>query len=407
MRKLLTLLIMVFLWTSGMAQQAISLGTRKTNDKQVNYSTKTQLPVAVTNADEFMQSAKSDAKAVKKDRTPYCNRSLPEKHAKAVIDNPEPITPHPLAPMQGGETIALAFTLSGALPITSSGTTAGYINDYDESCPYVSNGGRDVVYKYTPAANVTVDIDLCGSAYDTKLYVYENTYTPGAPFACSDDYYTGAPCGQYVSKIIGASLIGGNTYYIVIDGYGASDFGAYSLTISGAIVYPVPPNDLCTGATPVNGPFPQTVTGTTLGATVDCPGVLDWNAVWYAVNLPNAVNDLTVDWCGTEDMSTVGVVYYPTCPVVCGNYVLYTAKYLEYLRCYSGCNHCHHHISGNPRSNNHLLSGLFHSSNGSCDHIYGYRCGLPESNDTDRFRQDCYRCKAWLDSRGHRKLMEC
>ncbi|MBK9356365.1 MAG: fibronectin type III domain-containing protein [Bacteroidales bacterium] len=190
----------------------------------------------------------------------------------------------------------------------------------------ISNGGLDVVYKYTPAANVTVDIDLCGSAYDTKLYVYENTYTPGAPFACSDDYYTGAPCGQYVSKIIGASLIGGNTYYIVIDGYGATDFGAYSLTISGAIVYPVPPNDLCTGATPVNGPFPQTVTGTTLGATVDCPGVLDWNAVWYAVNLPNAVNDLTVDWCGTADMGTVGVVYYPTCPVVCENYVLYTAN---------------------------------------------------------------------------------
>jgi hypothetical protein len=87
-----------------------------------------------------------------------------------------------------------------------------------------------------------------------------------------------------------------------------------------------PPNDDCTGATVVAGTFPITVTGTTLGATIDCPGLLDWNAVWYAVTLPYATNDLTVDWCGTADMQTVGVVYYQTCPVVCANYILYTSN---------------------------------------------------------------------------------
>ncbi|MCB0806146.1 MAG: hypothetical protein KDC05_10140, partial [Bacteroidales bacterium] len=136
-------------------------------------------------------------------------------------------------PDQGGDDIATAVVLSGALPITSSGTTSGYTDDYDEICPYGPSTAPDVVYSYTPAGNQDVDIDLCGSLYDTKLFVYENAYTPGAPFACNDDFYTvaGDPCGQWVSKIEGVTLTGGNTYYIVVDGYDAASFGDYSLEI--------------------------------------------------------------------------------------------------------------------------------------------------------------------------------
>jgi len=173
-----------------------------------------------------------------------------------------------------------------------------------------------VVYAYTPAASGNIDIDLNGSAYDTKLYVYENT--TATLVACNDDFYA-----NYVSALFAVALTAGNTYYIVIDGYGTSS-GAYAISVTSSLT--APPNDECTGATAVAGPFPQTVTGTTIGATIDCPGVLDWNAVWYAVTLPYAVNDLTVDWCGTADMNTVGVVYYPTCPVVCGDYVLYNTN---------------------------------------------------------------------------------
>jgi hypothetical protein len=140
---------------------------------------------------------------------------------------------NPLAPMQGGENIATAFVLTGSLPISSSGTTAGYLDDYNEDCPYTGSTAPDVVYAYTPSADVNVDIDLCGSSYDTKVFVYENAATPGSPFACNDDFYTSStdPCGQWVSKIVGINLIGGNTYYIVIDGYSGDDFGAYELEI--------------------------------------------------------------------------------------------------------------------------------------------------------------------------------
>ncbi|NTV83182.1 MAG: hypothetical protein HGA23_02640, partial [Bacteroidales bacterium] len=97
--------------------------------------------------------------------------------------------PGPLDPLQGGENIATAFVLSGPLPIISTGTTDGYLDDYNEVCGFEGSGSPDVVYSFTPTSGMTVDLDLCGSLYDTKLYVYESIVTPGFPYACNDDFY--------------------------------------------------------------------------------------------------------------------------------------------------------------------------------------------------------------------------
>ena len=133
---------------------------------------------------------------------------------------------------QGGEDEASAMLIS-ALPFNDTGTTTGYLNDYDEVCPYGGSTAPDVVYVYTPMADVTVDISLCnGSTYDTKLYVYENSVTPGNTFACNDD---GTGCPNYTSEILDLLLTGGNDYYIVIDGYGGAS-GDYVLEISEDVV---------------------------------------------------------------------------------------------------------------------------------------------------------------------------
>jgi hypothetical protein len=121
----------------------------------------------------------------------------------------------------GGETVADAVVIP-SLPFEDTGATCDNINNYDEACPYTLGTAPDVVYSFTPGTNMQIDIDLCGSGYDTKLYVYENAVTPGAPFACNDDYYTGAPCGLWVSALLGLNVTAGNTYYIVIDGYGTA-----------------------------------------------------------------------------------------------------------------------------------------------------------------------------------------
>ena len=79
-----------------------------------------------------------------------------------------------------------------------------------------------------------IEIDLCDSGYDTKVFVYEATCTD-PPIRCDDD-----SCGStagYTSILTDVELTAGVTYYIVIDGYGSSS-GVYTLTIDGEYVDP-------------------------------------------------------------------------------------------------------------------------------------------------------------------------
>jgi hypothetical protein len=129
---------------------------------------------------------------------------------------------------EGGETIGTAFPIM-SLPFVDTGNTCDNIDDYEETCPYGSTS-PDVVYSFTPGTNMLIDIDLCGSTYDTKTYVYAGGYTPGAPYACNDDFYYDATCGYYTSFLEAVAVTAGTTYYIVIDGYGG-DCGDYLLEV--------------------------------------------------------------------------------------------------------------------------------------------------------------------------------
>ncbi|MBK7140676.1 MAG: dockerin type I repeat-containing protein [bacterium] len=149
----------------------------------------------------------------------FSNQPAPKQPFHGIPNRPNRIA-------QGGDNIASATVIS-SLPYSDAGTTSGYNDDYDETCPYLAPGSPDVVYSYTPAANEVVDIDLCASGYDTKVYVYAGSYTPGSPYACNDD-----ACPGFRSAIYGLNLTGGTTYYIVIDGYDG-DFGSYQLEMIG------------------------------------------------------------------------------------------------------------------------------------------------------------------------------
>jgi hypothetical protein len=134
--------------------------------------------------------------------------------------NPPP--PDPEVMRQGGDTMADAVLIP--VPVAGiTGTTVGYANDYDESCPYVGSVAPDVVYKLAPTADISVDIDMFGSQYDTKIYVY----TEGLNLiACNDDWYP-----DYVSKLEDIALRGDTKYFLVIDGPGHAE-GQYVLTIT-------------------------------------------------------------------------------------------------------------------------------------------------------------------------------
>ncbi|MHC4413828.1 MAG: nidogen-like domain-containing protein [Planctomycetota bacterium] len=188
----------------------------------------------------------------------------------------------------GGEDCGSATVIPG-LPYSDTGSTLGAVDDYDEICPFNTPGAGDVVYSYTPGVNQTISISLClNSAYDTKLYVYENVcgpYQGGTEIACNDDACsTPSFPSPFVSEIPAVALTAGNTYYIVVDGY-LGDEGSYTIDIEG-LAGP-PENDFCENAI---GPLavPSVTDGTTAQATEDddapfCGTGITSPGVWYTV----------------------------------------------------------------------------------------------------------------------------
>ena len=169
------------------------------------------------------------------------DNSVPYKHDPGV-------TP-PEGKFQGGDTIETCTTIGG-LPYYTTGTTAGFVHNYDEICPYSGSTSPDVVYCWVADFTGAVDIHTCESGYDTKLYVYENVYTPGAYYACNDDN-ANCPGSAFRSWIEQMPVTAGNTYYIVVDGYGG-DFGSYLFNmyeVEGPVVcdpYDCPPGAFLT-----------------------------------------------------------------------------------------------------------------------------------------------------------------
>ena len=132
-----------------------------------------------------------------------------------------------------GETCALPIPLV-APAFCLDGCTAGFKDDLNEECPFEGVGGRDVVYRLDPVSDYAVNIDLCPSEFDTKLYIYEGQC--GAPNAgealyCNDDF-----CGVngWRSRLENVTFEAGQTYYLVVDGYAAADAGNFTMCFESA-----------------------------------------------------------------------------------------------------------------------------------------------------------------------------
>lgn len=125
-----------------------------------------------------------------------------------------------------GDTIDTAFLIA-TLPFHDIGTTIGYQDDYEFSCPYTSPA-PDVIYRYEPDHDQWITIDLCGSQYDTQVFVFDSEYNE---IACNEIFYSyPEPCGIYVSRINFCPVSSGETYFIAVDGY-IHSAGEYELNI--------------------------------------------------------------------------------------------------------------------------------------------------------------------------------
>ena len=219
--------------------------------------------------------------------------------------------PDPSVILQGGDTFGTATGVTEPLPYTDNGTTTGYADDYDYCCTGAGGGGGpDVVYSYTPAADICVDITLCnGPIWDTGLAVFDADYVAGAEVGCSEDF-----CGL-ASQITGLELTGGTLYYIVVDGWSDLDHGEYQIDITEWVPCdPVVPNDDCADAEAITGPYPASGSGTTVCSRTDCTCSLAWTAVWYTIDLPYALNDVDLHLCGsTVELYSVGIIFTTDC----------------------------------------------------------------------------------------------
>lgn len=126
----------------------------------------------------------------------------------------------------GGETIETAFEIT-SLPFYETGWTNNMTDDYQEICIAGSNTSPDCVYSYTPAADMYMDVDLCGTNFSATLFVVEDTYIPGEFYTCNKGYYAGDPnCANGTPRLLELPLYAGHTYYFILDGY-LNSFGPY------------------------------------------------------------------------------------------------------------------------------------------------------------------------------------
>ena len=109
---------------------------------------------------------------------------------------------------QGGEGYADAAAIS-SLPFVEWGNTCDNVQDVVISCLY-SSDAPDVFYSFTPAADMSLEIRLCGSFYDTALEIQDSAHNV---VDCNDDY-----CNLQ-SGLEAVAVTAGETYYIIVSGY--------------------------------------------------------------------------------------------------------------------------------------------------------------------------------------------
>jgi hypothetical protein len=128
--------------------------------------------------------------------------------------------------LRGGRPGVALASLSGS----ASGTTAGKANLSSASCE-ANSPAPDVGHFFPscPGRNYAVTASTCtGTAFDSVLYLRSGAATT-ADKACSDDA-SGCGSGGLQSKITGAIVSGATLQWLIVDGFGTTGSGNYTLT---------------------------------------------------------------------------------------------------------------------------------------------------------------------------------
>jgi hypothetical protein len=112
------------------------------------------------------------------------------------------------------------------MPFADTGDTTAFTDQFDLVCPFSGSTSPDAWYQYTAGAGEVLVVELCGSAYDTRVFVLDADLEP---VGCNDDGCIGSGANPFASAIT-VVADAGEPRFIVVDGFGG-DAGAYELTI--------------------------------------------------------------------------------------------------------------------------------------------------------------------------------
>ncbi|MFZ5434714.1 MAG: hypothetical protein ACOZB3_13190, partial [Calditrichota bacterium] len=172
-----------------------------------------------------------------------------------------------------GDNCGDAIVLSG-MPILVEGSTCDFFaDDYDAACP-TAGTSPDMVYRYTPTVDMSVNIDLCLSYFNSKVYVFADDCS-SIPLACNDDNQP--QCAAVGPAYIGClPLTAGHAYYIVVDGSSdPEECGFFALMLSRCYAEERP----CQSCEPVNEDLGE-MTSDVCGGSIS--GDLNYGGKWVA-----------------------------------------------------------------------------------------------------------------------------
>src|SRR5437763_1396429 len=138
-----------------------------------------------------------------------------------------PTTTHTTLPRGGGCSSPMVIPASGG---TVSGATSG-TSALVGSCGS-SGTAPERVYQWTPAVSGTATIQTCGAGttFDTVLYLRSGACASGSEVACNDDACANST-GVFRASSIALTVTAGQTYFIVVDGYGGAQ-GTFTLQVT-------------------------------------------------------------------------------------------------------------------------------------------------------------------------------
>ena len=183
------------------------------------------------------------------------------------------------------DAFANAQVLSGALPLTATGTNVDSSTEPGE--PF--HGDHSVWHRWTPTVSGPVAIETCGSGSEAQL----GLYTGGSVDALTE-VARSSRCGELSGSRVVFTATAGTTYRLPVGG----ETGPIRLTIRAA---DRPANDDFADAQPLAGARPIRATGTLLDAS-EQPGeqlLTDGPSVWYRWTA-DATGPVVVETCGSD-----------------------------------------------------------------------------------------------------------